>query len=494
MYLEGYINKLNRVTNLTTFTATKAVIKELLDSGLNISLCNNSQLYKLFDRCHEGPFAVIADESDVTAVNTKSSKSKRGVLIEQMLRHPNCVGSLRVSATIYAHLVVDDSIPVLCRNIHIIPDHPCHVSYGHKKFELVPTINNLHLSKNSYYSPAQQKEFYRIIKESRDRLRLLGHIPVLLLMVSRNVREHGYIKDLLEKKYKKDVITIVVNDSKIKVNNPDDELFQRKIDKIATLQEVMSIVHSSLQSIGNKPSKLVAIIGDAMLGRGQSPRNEIPNFTDYKQIMFASTAIVACANNTPIDTIIQKNFRIGGIFPGQDVRFPTLRVYTDANTIKNIDTIMQWNETCFEIIQDPANAERIAREILPPIPLTQFDIENKKDKLRKLSSKAPSAKRVQDLVFPTIESFENAMDKEHRNLNPLLKEGSTTRKILDLLTENADWMTRQEVYEMRPKEFWKLEHQQTPLHTIGSRLLELYEAGFIYRIKGEKRVFTYKVK
>jgi len=495
----NYSDQLCLKPGVRPFAVTMALLKRLVDPDslkegpkIRPTLCNNTQLKKCFLTCDEEDFITIADESDLTAVNEKDApRNMRGKIIEEMILHPNCAGSIRVSATIQAHLTVDDTVPVKCGNIFVMPDNDCHVSYGSDKFKLVATENDFHLSKSCRYSPSQKRELFKLISFRSDYVRVMGHVPVFLFMLTRTIKEQEYIKDLLNNKYGMEAVFVVVNNGKIRVDHPGESDFNYKLDKSMTLQDILREISET-----DMTGKMVMIIGDAMLGRGQSPRSEIDNFISFKDIIFAQTSFVACSTTTCVDNLLQKTLRIGGIFPEWERNdFPPLHVYTSQNIINNVDIIMDWNRECIKMIKNPENADKLARDILPPIePRLYFNPQDPKDKLRKVSRKAPRVVKKGDQVYLTSESYENRADlgSEGAGGNPLLREGTISRKIIDILTETGQWMSSKEIYKYKPVEFWNL-NTNTPVSSIGTEGFLLCKAKLIKR-NIKNGVYHYKIK
>lgn len=507
--MDYYASKFNLKESESVSKLSKYMYNSFIDndgtnvngSKIRVSICNIKPLRELQNANQWSNYIILADESDVTAVNSIKERTERGKCVNELMLDDGCKGSVRVSATIYAHLICESTVPVLCKNILFFSIPRDYIDY--KKSEVCnikPLENGLsfHLPRESVFNTVQKRTLRRIINKRITYLRSIDQIPVFLFLISRNVKQQTHLKKVLErsKGFGSKMITILINNGKIKVNHKKIQSIITA-NKDITLQGVMTLI----QKLDDIKERTVSIIGGAMIGRGQSPRSEVSNFKSYKDILFAQTSFVCTSNTTCVDSIVQNMGRVFGLFPKWkdeitdrlDSNFPKLEIYTSQNEANNFYSIMDWNQKCIEFITDPKNANKVVREHLKPIDTTEFfDVENSRDKLRKMSSKAPPYKRDGNELYPTEESFVNGRDTEIRNNNFVIKEGTIVHKILEFLKDNNSY-TVKEIYNSNSN--WNIsENSKTPMNTISSRVIELFEAGKLSRRKNNNNIYEYKIK
>jgi hypothetical protein len=512
-HINSYINTIYFVEDVDINDIKQEVVIDMMDHKLDpkqrkedfnprirLAMCNPTQLKKvekLIKRNRKHEFVIIADESDLIAIKpndddeTKERKrkaSQRSEVVSRLLLHSKCNKSVRVTGTEYAHLCVNETVPITGDNVFTLPVHKSYVSmyHGSKPVKLVPCPSNLFLkTHNDVLDSNDRRTLVEYIDKRNQYLRDLNQLPVYLFTISHLVNvQYTAIQNFIMTVYEKQALCIHICRGIVTLEHKDFGL-SNKLSLQGMLHEI--------QKLELDPNEyMVFIVGHNMISRGQSPRSEVENYSHFKDIIFAQTHIMATRPNTCIDTLEQKAFRINGKFHGhEDLDFPQLEIFLPQRDIDNIKSVGQWKHKMIQKI----NQERVESYLTSLLDPLQHP---KGLKLRKLTSYAPRTRRVKKdnktLTCFTQESYlKTKAEVEHESQEQEIRivTGTSVFKILEILISSPnDWMTAEDIYNS--EDDWDLEGL-TPVATIRAHCYRLLKANYVIRNRVDNK-YLYRIK
>jgi len=366
-------------------------------------LCNVSSMKKFQKGLKRRRMLYIVDESDALAVNPVREKriAQRRTLITTLFNNRRCWGTIRVTATLQSHYVVEDFTPVYCKQISILPYNRDHVTFGHMLFRLNPLENYMSLGNKGVLSDPAKEEICEIINKEISISKKLKRVPVGYIVLSRITQKHNYVANAVAKFFPKTTF-IIVNNGFVRISYPGGNPHPKRVIR----EREQQTLQENLYHLQKERHSMIIIIGCAMISRGQSLRSEVPQFQSYRDVIYAQFCIISVSQTKDNSNLIQTVLRAGGIFPQQDHLFDGIRVYTDQNVINNIRATLEWDVQCINNILLPENGEKDVRTVLPPLMEDlYFDTQDSNDKLRKMAKYAPPKVCDGDFTYLTTESY-----------------------------------------------------------------------------------------
>ena len=479
--------------------------KDIEERSIYVALCNASKISDINSHFKNEKYCCIIDESDLfnqdSEKNDKDTLNKVSKELNSFLTNAEPI--VRVTATSFSHMYVNEVYPLKGDDVYFMNKKDSYISFGHSCFKVLPLENpkeekekekyeesenenseensendsenesedpeeseepvkeaDLYLNTKTFQWTDRQKEiFYNIVENDRKYFESKGISPIMIVNVSTLVKNHSYIKNVINEKYS-DITTILINESNVSV-----EFFDKKISRVInenfnTVQEALTSIKSSrdsfnlekkrnsLQNKSNKSDQdkkeldkinelleysfsdkhehpMVIIITCLQMGRGISPRSEVLNFKNIKSIIYANSMIYCCSRSQSIDKIIQGSMRIGGQFPGYEkIEGFELRLHTTNNIIKAISDQYEWFFNIKENIQE--NSKLKLTELITPL---------KEKPLRKPISSSRGKFKCKK-INGVYECSEDRIILAQNNEDPSNK--SIRQNILEVLNQNKE--------------------------------------------------------
>lgn len=443
-----------------------------------------NQMYKKINR----NLYTIIDESDALCVSNGSKIVARELHKLMELSQ----GSSRITATPNAHIILKEKNFLYCRNVYITQTTFDHVSYGHPKFEIIQTKNNLFLSGGKrdelpVYEDDQIDEITDIIYDEMCISETIGRVPIGFINVTYLTDQHNYIVELVQE-YFPDTTFVCIYKSEITIkysretNLTEEEITERKTQ---SLQQNMSYLQEEIET-GLYDHSLILLVGSNQITRGQSPRSEVSNYRSYRDIIYAQFMICASSGNKANDSLVQTMLRVGGVFKGQDEHFDGVRLYTTKDMKDNLDITMDWIERSILEFSKEENKDLKTLEVVP--------------KVSKKPSRKPfplSKGKFSWIKSNRLDGYYHTEESMERNLQFVPETGTINTngdtiasKIYRILKDTNEWMTAKEV--MNSQEDWNMT-TKTPLFTITTTMIRLFNKTIIKRKKNGDGIYVYKV-
>lgn len=511
----------------TDIQSLKSALKDKDTPRIFLCMANVKALKRLYKthkstarrRSVRSKFYLMIDESDLlstTTIQGARADSARSKLIKELWTRS--FGTARVSATPFSHFIVD-CMDTKCKHVKYLPKNDDYVTWGDRHFKVKPFITDLYMTgKNPelFWNKDISDCYFSILNAAVNK----GDKITCVTASIGNMVVHSKSVEKKTVEYFKDdpsvLLTVIrMYDGKIVVVPYHDKGSIEPSVKIDRKSESTLSLQENLYELQKKYSKdrnnhLILIVGNKQISRGQSLRSEVPNYTSYKDIIYCKTYIDALSDTLSLDEVLQSILRCGGIFKKQDRHFKGVCVYTSEKIIEAVNQVIKWEKQLDENIQDPRNADKNVREVVAAF------IASKRP--RNLTSKQTlyyTHKAFENMYFPTKEKLDfdllgkninNITVRPKRkkkktstndlkdNLNEeqrmLLKEGTITRRIYDILEETNEWMTARDVHDYQTD--WNT-RGETFSNTVSTILYRFIQSDLAERKKGGvDNVYFYK--
>ncbi len=511
LYLDNSVNVDELIEYFTKDLVDSKTDKKLIDNT-RVVIAHNAQINTALEAIKEAkkrrsrhkddrPVVVITDESDLTAVFKKNltekeakKENKRTLTLSEvyLLVH----GTIRFTATPFAHLCIDDRYPVLEENFFEMKVPSSYISPEHNssKFGIHHLKHDFYINgKGGFeYSEGAQKELCKYIDQRNKNLEKISQLPVYLWSTSPKIdTQIEGVGKFVESNYDVEAIVVYIHRSEVRIYYPYEDI-QSSLPSDSTLQQILFHLQCHIPKL-NSTEKYrnvrfhIHIIGYNMISRGESPRSEVDNFRYFKDIIFAQTIIVASSPTTCTDSLMQRAYRISGIFPGhEDPNFPKLEMVISSTQYANIKEASRWVKTSITKFN---NTDQCVLKTIAPMKQI-VDTKGNKSKPNKVTSKQSRMRKHKGEYYVTSESLKVAIENESNNIE--LTPGSVVYKIIKILSNMDDWANAEDIYNSETPDFWNL-HGKTPIATIRGRLCELMETTTTINRIVVNNIYMYKI-
>jgi len=445
-------------------------------------------------------YYLVVDESDLLATVSGGADSARSETIAKLKKRS--FGSAFVSGTPYSSLIIksDSNSIINCDDVKYLPLNPDYVSFGHDKFKFryfdkksATAVNSLYMGRRNELTVDQVQCLHNIYNTEVNR----GYKDTLITVnIGSLKKQFVHIEEKTIEFYDCSII-IRMYDGKIEVITYHNG---KQVDKFC--QSGMSLQQNllRLQNLqSDQRRRFIVLIGSKQISRGQSLRSEVAEYTSYKDILYCQALIVDLSDTRAFDETLQSVFRVGGVFKGQDEDFKGVRIYTNRKIKGEIKKLIKWEKNTDKNIKKEDNTEQNVLNVVEPL---RTQVKPK----RKITSKQKGYHRSKHLSdkshYPTQEKMKIDVEAAERkkakkdaekkqDKQTLLKDGTITKRIYDILKETGVWMTAREVHDYYDD--WN-SNSSTFSATMRTMLINLTKSKLVKR---EKRtidnIYQYKL-
>jgi hypothetical protein len=417
-------------------------------------------------RADENFFTMI-DEGDLynSPLDMLDRMNKVTKEISRIKDSQYCIGSEVVTATPYSLTYIRDKYPLTTTHVHWIPKTADYISYGHERFE-VREIDDIHLMDSK---KEIRETLEACIKDARENVNVVR----MYINVTENVHEgiinHDVICKIL-KRINPEAFILTANDSTYILRYKCKETKKQKKIECKSISD-------ALMAYAPFADKELFIVSCKQTGRGHSIRTVSNLGYSTSDIIYANCEVFCCSEGSTTDSVVQQSLRIGGRFPGYDSDDSfKLILYTTPFVINILDKQLEEDEINYKAFKN--NPDKQITELIRPT----------EDKVHKVVSRTRGLyfqKKLKDQYYHTVDSFEKAIEYLD-NYQQSESLGDVALKILEILQvdngeEGPRKLTAEEIY--RSGSDWNMT-TKTPVDSIRSRCLKLYETGHVKRTTG----------